>query len=286
MVKRMKRTSEIKTTNALYVIATPIGNLSDISLRALSTLKSLDFLYCEDTRKTAKLLSHYDISLPTDSYHDYSDQEKEDKIISLLKMGKNVGLVSDCGTPIISDPGYEVVRRVIKEGIRVIPIPGASAQVEAMILSALPPKPYLFYGFLDHNEKKRKEELSSLKDYPFTMVFYESPLRLKSTLRAMNETMGDREVSIAREITKIYEETIYLSLSEYNEVPDDLKGEMVIVLSGKKEEVAPIIIDYISEMNTILRDGTSLKEASKMLAKKTGRKASDIYNEYIREKKQ
>lgn len=281
----MKRSSDIKEKNGLYLISSPIGNMKDISLRAIETLKSLDYLFCEDTRVTKKLLVAYDINVKTDSYHDYSDEEKENKIISLLKEGYNVGLISDCGTPVISDPGFEVVKKAIEENIKVIPIPGASAQVSALISSGIEPKPYLFYGFLDHKKEKKLKELDLLKEYPFTMVFYESPQRINETIALMYKTLGSRKAFIFREITKMFEEGISFDLTEYKSLPTDLKGEMVIVVAGKKKEDNQSNIDLNQEMNKIINDGFSVKEASKMLAEKYNLKSSDIYNNYERSKK-
>ncbi|MCB9498271.1 MAG: 16S rRNA (cytidine(1402)-2'-O)-methyltransferase [Bacillales bacterium] len=280
----MERSNEIKEKNALYLIASPIGNINDISYRAIETLKSLNYLFCEDTRVTQKLLSHYGISLPLDSYHDYSDKVKEDKIISLLKEGNNVGIISDSGTPIISDPGFEVVKKALEENIKVIPIPGASAQVSALISSGLSPKPYLFYGFLDHKISKKRSEIEQLSSYPFTMVFYESPKRINETLLLMKEVLKERKVFVYREITKVFEEYIRLDLKEAESFPNDLKGEMVIVLEGKKEDYCNNI-DIIAEMNKIINDGYSVKEAAKMLSIKCSMKSSDIYNEYQRGRK-
>lgn len=280
----MKRTSEFVSKNALYLISSPIGNLSDISSRALDTLKIVDYLFCEDTRKTSILLNSYKIEKTLDSYHDFSDKAKEDKIISLLKEGYNVGLISDCGTPIISDPGYEVVRRSIDENIRVIPIPGVTAEVSALTVSTLPPKPYLFYGFLDHKKSKRIKEMESLKDYPFTTVFYESPQRINETISEFYSVFKDRKASLSREITKLYEETIYFNLSEYDKIPLDLKGEMVLVIEGKSDAINNNV-DIIQEMNKIIRDGYSVKEASKILKERTGLSSSYIYNEYQKVKK-
>lgn len=282
----MKRSSDFNSKGKLYLITTPIGNLGDFSERAIDTLKSLDFLFCEDTRVTKKLLTHFNISLETDSYHDHSDSKKEDKIIDMLKSGMNVGLVSDAGTPIISDPGYEIVRRAVNEEITVIPIPGVTAQVTALTVSTIAPKPYMFYGFLSQEDKKRKDELESLKNYPYTIVFYESPHRIYSFVKEMYNVFGDRFVTISREMTKIYEETIYFNLSEYESLPENLKGEMVIVVEGYKEEnnKKDITMDELmDEMKSLIKsDNYSTKEASKIIASKYKMKSSDLYNEYIR----
>ncbi len=283
----MKRTSEFKSKGKLYLISTPIGNLGDFSERAITTLKSLDKLYAEDTRVTSKLLSHYDISLPLDSFHDFSDDSKIEKIVDEINSGMTLGLVSDCGTPIISDPGYELVRRLISEEIIVIPIPGASAQVTALTMSTLPPKPYLFYGFLSQNKTKRMEELEELSQYPFTMVFYESPHRIHETLKEMYKAFGNRQVSLSRELTKLYEETLYFNLSEYSEVDPDLKGEMVLVVEGKAHEKEEKSMDEILILleELIKNENISVKDASKKLSKMYNFKASEIYNLYVRKNK-
>ena len=279
--KNMIRSSELEKKNALYVISSPIGNLKDITLRALETIKDVDYLFCEDTRVTSKLLAHYNIERELDSYHDFSSKEKEDYILSLLNDGKNVGIISDCGTPIISDPGFELVRRCKIEGYRIIPIPGASASTASIVMSGLPVKPYMFYGFLDHKPSKKKKELEKLKNYETTIIFYESPLRIHETLKIMYEVFGRRECVLLREITKIYEESIDFNLEEYASLPIDLKGEMVLIVSYNGEQNENDI-DLFKEIDIILKSGLSLKEASKMLAKRTGLKASDIYNDYLR----
>ena len=283
----MKRTSEFKSKGTMYIISTPIGNLGDFSERAITVLKSLDKLYAEDTRVTSKLLSHFNISLPLDSFHDFTDDSKIEKIVEELNSGMTLGLVSDCGTPIISDPGYELVRRLIDEEIKVIPIPGASAQVTALTMSTLPPKPYLFYGFLSQNKTKRLEELEELSSYPFTLVFYESPHRIHETLKEMYKALGDRKVSLSRELTKLYEETLYFNLSEYEKVDSELKGEMVLVVEGKKEERIEKSMDEILILleELIKNENISVKDASKKLSKMYNFKASEIYNLYVRKNK-
>ena len=280
----MKRSSEYINKGELFLISSPIGNLKDITFRAIEVIKNVDYLFCEDTRVTKKLLKEYNIDRTLDSFHDYSKGEKEDYIISLLKNNNTVGLISDAGTPVISDPGYELVRKSLDLGIKVTPIPGPSAQVSAMIMSGMPIKPYLFYGFLDHKISKKKSELESLKDYPFSMCFYESPLRINSTIELMFKIFGERNATLTREITKLYEETIEFNLSEYESFPKDLKGEMVLIVEGRKETIKKDV-DIILELTKIINDGFSLKEATKMLSKTTGIKSSELYNEYLRCKK-
>jgi len=286
MVKMMKRSSEFENRGKLYVISSPIGNLKDITLRALETLKEVEYLFSEDTRVTKKLLSSYSISRSLNSFHDYSDDKKEDYIMSLLLSGHDCGIISDCGTPLISDPGFELVKRCTEEGIKIVPVPGASASVAALTMSGLNVKPYMFYGFLDHKESKKIKELEKLKDYDFTIIFYESPLRVNETIKDIFEVFGDRKCALLREITKMYEEAIYFNLSEYKDIPIDLKGEMVIVVSKKEDDdKEETIIDTNEEMNKLIKDGFSVKEASKNLGLRLNKKSSDIYNEYIRNRK-
>ena len=285
MVKKMHRTSESPYKNKLYLISSPIGNLKDITLRALEVLKSVDYLFCEDTRVTSKLLNAYDIKRELDSYHDHSSESKENYIISLLEKGYNVGLISDAGTPIISDPGFELVKKARDLGFSVSPIVGASASIAAIEMSALPMKPYLFYGFLNHKTSIKIKELEKLKDYDFSICFYESPMRIKDTLESMYKVFGERRCVISREITKLYEESIDLNLSEWNELSDDLKGEMVVVVEGKQESGTTKEFDLINEIDKLLKNGLSLKEASKTIANKINKKSSDIYNEYLRNKR-
>ena len=285
MVKKMKRSSEYNTKGILYVISSPIGNLEDITFRALNTIKEVDYLFSEDTRVTKKLLTHYSIEKKLDSFHDYSDSIKEDFIISLLLNGNSVGIISDAGTPLISDPGYELVVKAKENNIKIVPIPGASASISALVMSALPVKPYLFYGFLDHKESKKKKELEELKNYPFTIIFYESPIRVYETLKDMHSIFGERKCSINREITKLYEESIDFNLSEYASLPTDLKGEMVIVVSGKDTIVdTNIPLDLNKEMKELVNNGYSIKEASKILSSKYNIKSSEIYNDYVKVK--
>lgn len=223
----------------LYIIGTPIGNLADISLRALETLKSVDLVLCEDTRVTKKLLSHYDISVPTMSYHANSKISKQDKIIDLLKEGKNLALVSDAGTPTISDPGVILVkeaRKQLGDELKVVPIPGASALVSAISVSGIPSAQFTFFGFLPH-KKGRETIFKEIADNSKTSVFYESPHRIMKTLEALKDFKKDRVIAVARELTKIYEEVFSGNGEEvykyFNNNKDKIRGEFVVIVSGK-----------------------------------------------------
>ena len=191
---------------SLYLIPTPIGNLDDITVRALKVLSEVDFILCEDTRESSKLLNHFDIKKKLVSCHEYNEEKVKDYVVSELKSGKNIGLITDQGSPIVSDPGFVVVRKVIDEGFNVISLPGATAFVPALTSSGISPSPFLFYGFLQNKEVKLKKELISLQKLPYTLIFYEAPHRIFKTLEAMLEIFGNRKISIHREISKLHEE--------------------------------------------------------------------------------
>lgn len=221
-------------TGILYVVSTPIGNLEDITIRALRIFKEVDVIAAEDTRRTRILLNHYGITTPVTSYYEYNKRKKGEYIIALLKEGKKVALVSDAGTPGISDPGFRLVEGAHKEKIPVVPIPGASAIVTALSISGLPSDRFIFEGFLSNKKGKRNSKLHELKDEKRTIAFYESPHRIINTLKAMLEIMGDREILIGRELTKKFEEVIRGKISyilrELENKP--IKGEFTVVLKG------------------------------------------------------
>ena len=210
--------------STLYLVATPIGNLSEMTYRAVETLQSVDCIAAEDTRNTIKLLNHFNINKKLISHHQFNIETSTPKIISLLKEGQNVALVSDAGYPAISDPGYELVHAVIEAGYNVVPISGANACLNALIVSGIAPQPFMFYGFLDHSDKKKKKELEELKKYKETIVFYEAPHRIKKTLSLMLNIFGNRRIALCREITKKHEEITRGTIEEVIEVVDDMKG--------------------------------------------------------------
>ena len=220
----------------LYLVATPIGNLEDITLRALRILKEVDLIAAEDTRQTLKLLNHYDIKKPLISNHRHNEENREDILIEKLKEGKNVAVVSDAGTPGISDPGEVIAKKAIEEGIEVIPIPGACAAISGLIASGLDTKEFVFYGFLPLNKKLRKEKLEEIETETKTAIIYEAPHKLKETLKDLSEFLGDREVVLAREITKIHEEYIRGNIEEIINKSENLKGEIILLIEGAKKE--------------------------------------------------
>lgn len=233
-MKQQKSFSEHET-GALYLVPTPIGNLDDMTFRAIDTLKEADWIACEDTRHTIKLCNHFKIETKLISYHEHSKLKREDELLSELHSGKTIALVSDAGTPAISDPGYELAKRAIEEGIPVIPLPGANAGISALIASGLETKSFLFYGFLDRRKKEKRAELEKLTAYEATLIFYEAPHRLKETLQCMHEQWGERKISICRELTKRHEEFIRGTLSEALDWCEQgtVKGEFCLVVEGR-----------------------------------------------------
>jgi 16S rRNA (cytidine1402-2'-O)-methyltransferase len=217
----------------LYVVATPIGNLSDITLRALETLKLADVIACEDTRHTLVLLNHYNIKKPLISYHQHSGAAKKQKIIEMLTEGENIALVTDAGTPGISDPGEILIMEAIKEGITVEPIPGCSAVISALSISGISTNEFIFYGFLPH-KKGRQTKLKEIADVKKTVVLYESPYRIKKLMGEILEYCGDREIAICRELTKKFETVYRGKVSEVTEKIKE-KGEFVVIIEGSNE---------------------------------------------------
>ena len=222
----------------LYIVATPIGNLKDFTFRAIDTLKEVDFVFAEDTRNSVQLMKHYSIETKLDSYHEHNNIQKIPKIINLLNEGNDIALISDAGTPTISDPGYKLIRACIDEKIDVIPIPGASAVTTALSASGLPSDSFFFLGFLPQ-KKGRKKKISFLKSLDNTIIIFESPHRLLKTLKELHDELGERPVVVARELTKLYEEIIrgnFDSIIEYFE-SKKVKGEIVIIIGRNDDRI-------------------------------------------------
>ena len=265
---------------SLYLIPTPIGNLDDITVRALKTLETVDFILCEDTRETGKLLSKYNIKKKLVSCHEFNEDKIKSNVVDELSKGMNIGLVTDQGTPIISDPGYIIAREVIRCGYYVISLPGATAFVPALTSSGISPSPFLFYGFLNAKNSKQKSELESLKNLKYTMIFYESVHRIKDTLSNMLEVFGDRNISINREISKIHEEICRGKISELIDLVDEMKGEFVIIVEGNSDVVDYSSMSIIDHVKVYVDDGMSEKEAIKLVAKERNVAKSIVYKEY------
>lgn len=276
----------MKTSGTLYIVATPIGNLEDITLRALRTLKEVDLIAAEDTRYTRKLLTHFNISKPLTSYFDHNKHLKGEAILDRLRNGASVALVSDAGTPCIADPGYQLVRDAVAEGISVIPIPGASAAVAALSASGLPTDCFTFIGFLPSKQGKRRQLLSSVRGEERVLIFYEAPGRLMSTLGDMREILGERYIVVARELTKIYEEFARGTTTEViaRFADRQVKGEVVILVASVQEseqEVAGTCLREILQRHLFL-DGLSLKDAVKRASIETKLPRSEVYSEALK----
>ena len=265
---------------SLYLIPTPVGNMEDITLRCINTLKMVDLLLCEDTRVTGELLSKLDIKKKLIHSDDHTEDGLKEMVVSKLQEGLNIGLVTDRGTPIISDPGYKIVEYVSKCGYNVISLPGPTAFVPALTASGLNPQPFLFYGFLNSKESKREKELESLKKLPYTIILYEAPHRIKDMLESLLKVFGDRRIALNREISKKYEEIIRGTVSEVLEVVDELKGEMVVVVEGNTEDEDYSEMTVMEHINLYLEDGMSEKDAIKKVAVERGVPKSVIYKEY------
>lgn len=265
----------------LYLIPTPIGNMDDLSKRIIDTLNNVDVLFCEDTRTTSILLNYLGIKKKMISNHKFNEKKNIDKILDYLKNGSVVGIVSDRGTPIISDPGYILTDEVIKNGYQVIGLPGPTAFVPALIVSGLSSSPFLFYGFLNSKSSQRKKELENLKYYESTLIFYEAPHRLEKTIIDMGNILGnDREVSISREITKKYEKTYYGNLGNIFNKIDELKGEFVIVVAGNKDGKDFSDISLDEHIDYYLKEGYTSKDAIKLVAKDRNMSKSEVYKYY------
>lgn len=264
----------------LYLVATPIGNLDDFSFRAINTLKMVDIIYCEDTRVSINLLKHYNIDTHIACYHEFNKDAQGISIIKNLKDGKNVGLISDAGMPVISDPGYDIAQLAIEEGFNVVAVPGANAALSALIISGLAPMPFTFYGFLDSKEQKRKKELLELKDKKETLIFYESPHRIFKTLSDILDICGDRKIALVRELTKKFEEVIRGNISEVLEIVSELKGEMVIILDGNKEEKTYDHMTIIEHVNLYIKEGLKTNDAIKRVANDRNIPKQDVYKQY------
>ena len=266
----------------LYICATPIGNLSDITLRVLDTLREVDIIAAEDTRHTLKLLNHFDIKKPLISYFEHNKQYKGAKIINELKQGKNVALVSDAGTPIISDPGEQLVKECIENNIEIESLPGPCACVTAMTLCGLDSKRFMFYGFLQHKLKDKLKELEELKNIKYTLVFYEAPHKLVSTLECIYEVFGNRDIALLREMTKKFQETLRMSVSEAIEYykEKEPKGEYVLTVSGAEEEISEDFSSLSIEehVDSYIEEGLSKKDAIKKCAEDRNISKRDVYN--------
>lgn len=268
----------------LYVVATPIGNLEEMTPRAIHVLESVDVIAAEDTRNTLKLLNYFGIRTRLIAHHQHNEEQSANGLLELLRQGKNIAIVSDAGYPLISDPGSVVAKKVMEEGFNVVPISGSNAMLNALVASGMNTRHFLFYGFLKAQEKERIRELHELKYYPFTIVFYEAPHRIEKMLKSCLEVLGNRQICLARELTKKHEEFIRGTIEEVLEIVDDIKGEMVVVIEGCSEEknpgedqASPLVHEQIK---TYIDGGLTTNEAIKRVAKELGLSKNDLYKEY------
>lgn len=263
----------------LYLIGTPIGNLEDISLRALRLLKEVNLIAAEDTRVTGRLLRHFDISTPLVSFHEFSGHKHVDKLIAKLAAG-DVALVSDAGMPGLSDPGYRLVKAAIDAGYRIIPVPGPSAVIAALVSSGLPADRYLFLGFLPRQQKARRAALQTVANLPFTLVFYEAPHRLLNLLQDIISTLGDRDLCVARELTKMFEETWRGSASEAigHFRQGQIRGEITLVVSGASaDQTIWGEAEVLAELKNQLASGATKKTAVAKVVELSGWHKRDVY---------
>lgn len=269
----------------LYIVATPIGNLEDITLRALKILKEVDLIAAEDTRQTLKLLNYYEINKPLISYHRHNEDVKSGILIEKLKNGENIALVSDAGTPGICDPGEEVIKKAIEENIEVIPVPGACAMINALICSGISTKEFEFFGFLPLNKKLRKEKLNEIKNSNKTVIIYEAPHKMKSTLEDLKEILEDRNIVLARELTKIHEEFIRKNIDELLNDIDKLKGEMILIIernsATENKENKLNILSLEEHYKFYENKGLNKKEIIKKIAKDRNLNKNEIYMHFL-----
>ncbi|MCP1143234.1 16S rRNA (cytidine(1402)-2'-O)-methyltransferase [Lysinibacillus endophyticus] len=290
---KSQKSSQHELTSCLYLVATPIGNLEDMTVRALRILKEVDVIAAEDTRNTKKLCNYFEIDTPLVSYHEHNLEHGGEKILSFLRQGKSVALVSDAGLPCISDPGADIVVKAIEEDFAVVPVPGANAALTALIASGITPQPFYFFGFLNRNKKERRQQLEKLARREETIIFYEAPHRLKETLKDLELVLGNRKITLARELTKKFEEFLRGTIEEANvwANENEIRGEFCIIIEGnpngeaENEEEAywtnlSVIehIDYLIEEKSI-----NSKEAIKEVAKIRGLAKRDVYQQYHQE---
>lgn len=269
----------------LYLIPTPIGNMDDITLRAINTLKEVEVVFCEDTRETMKLLNYLNIKKKLIASHEHNEATNEKKLLEYLANGYNVGLVSDRGTPVISDPGYVLSKIAIENNYNVVALPGATALIPALISSGIEPMPFLYYGFLNSKSSQRKKELEKLKNETATLIIYESPHRIKDTLKDLLILGENRKIAVVRELTKKHEEIIRTTIGELNKSNTELIGELVLVIEGNKEVENYDNLTIVDHINLYIKDGLKPMDAIKKVAVDRNLKKSIVYDEYLKKEK-
>ena len=286
---KSQKCSQHETGSCLYLVATPIGNLEDMTVRALRILKEVDVIAAEDTRNTKKLCNYFEIDTPLVSYHEHNLEAGGEKLLTYLRDGKSIALVSDAGLPCISDPGADIVEKALAEDFAVVPVPGANAALTALIASGLIPQPFYFFGFLNRNKKERRLQLEKLAKREETILFYEAPHRLKEALKDLHLVLGNRRIVLARELTKKFEEFLRGTIEEAIEwvESNEIRGEFVVVVEGntsgevEEEENVWAAMTIIEHINYIIEEtNVSSKEAIKEVAKLRGLPKRDVYNEF------
>ncbi|ACL70777.1 16S rRNA (cytidine(1402)-2'-O)-methyltransferase [Halothermothrix orenii] len=271
----------------LYICGTPLGNLEDISFRAIKTLKEVDLVAAEDTRRTVKLLNYYDISTPLTSYHEHNEEKKSEELINKLEEGQKIALVSDAGMPGISDPGLILIQKVIDRGFKVIPVPGPTAAVSALVVSGFDTDRFVFEGFLPRRGKTREERLKDIKNEKRTIIIYESPHRLKKTLRDLHTYIPERRIALIRELTKVYEEKMYGTPSELLEeaTKRKIKGELVIVIEGgvKENQTGRDFgsLSVVDHIKMLMDKGYTKKKAIKEVSRVRGLPKKEVYKKAV-----
>lgn len=266
----------------LYLVPTPIGNLEDMTFRAVDILQKVDLVYAEDTRVSKKILCYYNISKNLISLHEHNESKRFEEILENLNQGLNIAIISDAGMPLLSDPGFLIVQEVKKAGFNVVALPGANALLPGLLMSGIKTIPFVFIGFLDAKQKKRREELLKYQYYPQTLIFYEAIHRIKQTIEDLFNVFGDRNFVIAREISKAYEEIISGKLSEYNEL-EELKGELVLIVEGFSESIDSSL-SIVEQVDFFIETGLKKTEAMKKVSEMTNIPKNRIYEEYLSEK--
>jgi 16S rRNA (cytidine1402-2'-O)-methyltransferase len=266
-------------SGVLYIVPTPIGNLEDITLRALRVLKEVDLIAAEDTRHTQHLLRHFGIKTALTSYHEHNEKEKADKLAQRILNGANVALVSDAGTPAIADPGFRLVEAAIKAGVTIVPLPGASAVITALSASGLPTDRFVFLGFLPAKKSARAAKLSELREEGATLVLYEAPHRLLDTLDDLRRTLGDRQIAVGREVSKLHEQFLRGTISKVlNELASgEVKGEITLMVHGASERATVSLLELNAEIDHLTSGGAGVKEIAELLSKRYRLPKREIY---------
>ena len=269
----------------LYPCATPIGNLSDMTPRAIQILKKVDLIAAEDTRRTSKLLNNFEINTEMISYHEHNEKKRAKELINKLKNGFNLALVSDAGTPGISDPGYEIIKRAVNEQIKIVPIPGPNAALLALIASGLEMNSFVFLGFIPRKGDKRKKFLKSIQKEEKTSIIYESPYRVLETLKELKDLLAERKIALVRELTKVHEEKLYGTAAELIEILESrkIKGEIVLVIQGRKikEEEGWEELSIVEHVRLLMENGYTKKKAIKVVANLRDLPKSEVYEKAI-----